>query len=88
MCSSDLEMVKVLYEERNLRMEGESSRPPRGEDSPGGGGNGNGDKPPSTPPSSTSYSSSSTTTTLTHTHQNTSKGIGKTPLLKLDINCV
>ena len=85
-----IEMVKVLYEERNTRLQGESSRPPRGEGSPGGGGNGNGDKPPSTPPSSSppsspSSSSSSTTTTLTHTHQHTSKGIGKQPLLKLDI---
>ena len=74
------EMVKVLYEERNTRLQGESSRPPRG------GGNENGDKPPSSsPPYSPSSSSSSTTTTLTHTHQPTSKGIGKQSLLKLDI---
>ena len=80
------EMVKDLYEERNTRLYGESSRHPRGEGSPRGGGNGNGDKPlSSSPPSSPSSSSSSTTTTLTHTHQHTSKGIGKTPLLKLDI---
>ena len=46
------EMVKVLYEERNTRLQGESSRPPRGEVSPGGGGNVNGDKPTYTPPSS------------------------------------
>ena len=45
-------MVKVLYEERNTRLQGESSKPPRGKGSLGGGGNGNGDKPPSTPPSS------------------------------------
>ena len=84
------EMVKVLYGERNIRLQGERSRPPRGEGSPGGGGNGNGDKPPSTPPSSSppyspSSSSSSTTTTLTHNDQPTSKGFGKKPLLKIDI---
>ena len=45
-------MVKVLYEERNTRLQGESSRPPRREGYPGGGFNGNGDEPPSTPPSS------------------------------------
>ena len=45
-----IEMVKVLYEERNTRLQGESSRPPRVEGSLGGGGNGNCDKPPSTPP--------------------------------------
>ena len=43
-------MVKVLYEERNTRLQGESSRPLRGEGYPGGGGNGNNDKSPSTPP--------------------------------------
>ena len=47
-----VEMVKVLYEERNLRMQGESSRPPRGEGSSGGRGHGDGTKPTSTPPSS------------------------------------
>ena len=91
-------MVKVLCEERNTRMVGESSKPPHGEgiseekkyekkDSKG-----NGRKLPPSPPSSSSSSSSpsshiassSTTTTKTsHTHSKTPKG--KTPLLKLDI---
>lgn len=89
-------MVKVLYEERNTRLQGESSKPPKGEGSSGGkGGNeekpskGNGDKPPltssfSSPPSSPP-SSSSSTTTLSQTPPHTPKGHGKTPLLKLDI---
>ena len=46
------EMVKVLYEERNTKVQGESSRPPRGECSPREEGNKNGDKPPSSPQSS------------------------------------
>ena len=76
-------MVKVLYEERNSRLQGESSKPPKGEVSLGGG-NGNGDKPPSSPPSSSSSSSqesshSSANTTLTHTHHHSSKEAGKSP---------
>jgi len=52
------EMVKVLYEERNSRLQGESSKPPKGDEgnedkSPKGNG-GNGDKPPPSPPSSSS----------------------------------
>ena len=83
------EMVKVLYEERNTRLQGESSKPPKGEGSLGGG-SGNGDKPPPSPPSSSSSSSqasspSSTNTTLTHTHHHTSKGTRKSPFLKLDV---
>jgi len=84
-------MVNVLYEERNTRLQGESSKPTKGEGSPGGGSNGNGGKPtPSPPPSyssstSQASSSSSTNTTLTHTHQHTSIGIGTSPLLKLDV---
>ena len=31
------EMVKVLYEDRNSRLQGESSKPPKGEGSLGGG---------------------------------------------------
>lgn len=83
------EMAKVLYEERNSRLQGESSKPPKGEGS-SGGGDGNGDKPLRSPQSS-SYSSSqesshsSTNTTLTHTHHHSSKGIGKSPFLKLDV---
>lgn len=88
------EMVKVLYEERNTRLQGESSKPPNGEGSLGGGnrkgGNGNGDKPPPSPPSSSSSSSkasspSSTNTTLTHAHHHSSKGASKSHFLKLDV---
>lgn len=93
------EKVKVLYEERNNRLQGESSKPPNGEVSSGGGNgkedkgkgnNGNGDKPPPSPPSSSYYSSkasshSSTNTTITHTHHHSSKRVGKSPFLKLDV---
>ena len=83
------EMVKVLYEEGNTRLQGESSKPPKGEGS-SGGGNANGDKPPPSPPSSSSSSSqasspSSTNTNLAHTHHHSSKGTGKSPFLKLDV---
>lgn len=62
-------MVKILHEERNTRLRGESSKPPKGEGS-SGGGNGNGGKhlPSSSSSSSQTSSSSSTNTTLTHTH--------------------
>ena len=40
-----VEMVKVLYEQRNTKFQGESSRPPRAECSPREEGNKNGDKP-------------------------------------------
>ena len=83
-------MVKVLYEERNLRIHGESSSPPIGECSPRGGGHGHGNKAPSTPPSSSqpyspSSSSSSTTTTLQPIHTHASKETSKSPLLKIDV---
>ena len=69
-------MVKVLYEERNSRLQGESSKPSKGEGSLGGKGGdehkplkGNGDKPlsssPSSSPPSSPSSSSSSKTTLT-----------------------
>jgi len=93
-----IEMVKVLYEERNTRMVGGSSKPPHGEgssedkkdkkkDSKRNDGN-----PPPSPPSSSSSSSSSsshttssstTATEIAHAHSKTPQG--KTPLLKLDI---
>lgn len=84
-----IEMVKVLYEKRTIRLQGGSYKPPKGEGSLGGG-NGNGDKPPPSPTSSSSSSSeassqSSTDTTLTHTHHHTSKGTSKSPFLKLDV---
>jgi len=50
-------MVKVLYEERNTKLQGENSRPPRAECSPREEGKKNGDKPPSSP----QYSCFSTT---------------------------
>ena len=87
-------MVKVLYEERNARMAGESSKPPHGEGSSKDKNNekmdskGNGGKPPPSPPSSSSSrshttSSSTTTNATAHTHSKTPNG--KNPLLKLDI---
>jgi len=73
------EMVKVLFEERNIRLQGESSNPPKCN-------GGNGDKPPPTPFYSPPYSpSSSSTLTPSHTPPRTPKGHGKTPLLKLDV---
>jgi len=88
------DMMKVLYEEKNSRLQGESYKPPKGEGYSGGGdgkgGNGNGDKPPPYPPSSSSSTSqessqSSTKTTVTHTLHHSSIGIGKSPFLKLDV---
>ena len=89
-------MVKVLYEERNTRMQGESSKPSKGEGSSRGKGRyddkpskANGHKPSSSPPlsspPSSPSSSSSSTTTVTQTHPHTPRDHGKTPLLKLDI---
>ena len=90
-------MAKVLYEEWNTRMVGESYKPPHGEgssenkkdenkDSKGNGGNPP-PYPPSSPPSSSlsspSTTSSTSTTKTAHTHSKTPRG--KTPLLKLDI---
>ena len=83
-------MVKVLYEERNLKMQVEISRPPRGEGYLGGGGHEDGRKPPSTPPSSSPPSipsslSYSISTTFQFFHPHTSKGTSKSPLLKIDV---
>jgi hypothetical protein len=51
-------MVKVLFEERNARLQGERSNPPRGDEGNGDKtpkwNGGNGDTPPPSPPSSTS----------------------------------
>ena len=82
-------LVKVLYEDRNTKLQGERSKPTKGEGY-SEGGNGNGSKPPPSRPFSSSSSSwasspSSTNTTLTHNGQHTSKGTGKSPLLKLDV---
>lgn len=79
-----IDMVKVLYEERNTIMVQEISKPPHGEGSSEDkkhekkDSKGNGGKPPPSPPSSSSPSShttsSSTTTTKTaHTHSKTPK---------------
>ena len=81
------EMVKVLIEERNASLQGESSNPPRGNEDSGDknpkGNGGNGDTPPPSPPSSTS-------STISQPPPNSPKEHGKTPpqtpLRKLDIN--
>ena len=79
-------MVKVLFEERNTRFQGEISNPPRGNKDSGDktpkGNGGNGDTPPPSPPSSTS-------STISQPPPNSPKEHGKIPLqnhfLKLDI---
>jgi hypothetical protein len=79
-------MVKVLFEERNARLQGESSNPPKGNEDNGDKNpkenGGNGDTPPPSPPYST-YS------TISQPPPNSPKEHGKippqTPLLKLDI---
>jgi hypothetical protein len=79
-------MVKVFFDERNARMQGESSKPPKGngdsgDKTPKGSGR-SGDSPPPSPPSSTS-------STISQPPPNSPKGHGKnplqTPLLNLDI---
>jgi hypothetical protein len=76
------DMVKVLFEERNARLQGERSNPPKGNGDSGDKNpkvNGrNGDSPPPSPPSSTSF-------TISEPPPNSPKDHGKTPLLKLDI---
>jgi hypothetical protein len=79
-------MVKFLYEERNARLQGESSNPPRGnEDNGDKTPKGNGDTPPPSPPSPP-YSTSST---ISQPPPNSPKEHGKippqNPFLKLDI---
>ena len=85
-------MVKVLYEERSTRMQGENSNIPKGYNSSKGEegygykppkGNGNGDKPPLTSPFSSP--SSSYTTSPSQTPPHSPKHHGKTLFLKLDI---
>jgi hypothetical protein len=81
------EMMKLLMEERNTRLQGEGSNPSKhkgdsGDKTPNGNG-GNGASPPPSPPPSSSSSTSSIPL------PNSPKGHGKTPsqipLLKLDI---
>jgi hypothetical protein len=81
------EMMKLLMEERNTRLQGEGSNPSKhkgdnGDKTPNRNGR-NGASPPPSPPSS--YSSSTSSRPL----PNSQKGHGKTPsqipLLKLDI---
>ena len=82
-------MVKILFEERNAKLRGESSnnskgnegndeKPPKGKE----GNDGDGDPPPSSPSSSSCSDSSKSS-------QSNPKGHGKTPpknpLLNLDI---
>jgi hypothetical protein len=79
-------MVKFVFEERNVRLEGERSNPPKGDEGNGDkntkGNGGNGDTPPPSPPSSTS-------STISQTPPNSPKEHGKippqTPFLKIDI---
>ena len=79
-------MVKVLFEERNARLQDEISNPPKGNEDGGDktpkGNGGNGDTSPPSPPSSTS-------STISQPPPNSPKEHGKilpqTPLLKLDI---
>ena len=85
------EMVRVLYQERNERIEGEGSKLHKeGQGSSGGhndeykskkgnGGNGRSGKSPSSP----SSSSSSTSSSIHQSHK--SKNTGKIPFLKLDV---
>lgn len=70
------EMVKTLFEERNTRLQRESSNPSKG--------NGGDDiKPLPFPPPPPPYSpSSSSISTPSHTHPNSPKGHVKTRLLK------
>jgi len=87
------EMVRVLYQERNERLEGEGSKLHKeGQGSSGGhndedkskkgnGGNGGSGKSPSSPSSSSSSSSTSSSVHQPHKSKNT----GKSPFLKLDV---
>jgi hypothetical protein len=80
------EMVKVLFEEINACLQGESSNPPNGNEDSGDknpkGNGGNGDTPPPSPPSYTS-------STISQAPLNFPKEHGEiplqTPLLKLNI---
>jgi hypothetical protein len=76
-------MVKVLFEERNTRLQGKSQILQEVMKNPKENG-GNGDTPPPSPPSSTS-------STISQPPPNSPKEHGKTPpqtpLPKLDINC-
>ena len=88
------EMVGILYQERNERLEGEGYKIHKeGQGSLGGhndedksekanGGNGGNGEPPSSP-SSSSSSSSSTSSSVHQQHK--SKNTGKNPFLKLDV---
>ena len=85
------EIVRVLYQERNERLEGEgsklhkegqgSSRGQNGEDKSKKGNKGNGGSGKS--PCSPSSSSSSTSSSICQSHK--SNNIGKSPFLKLDV---
>ena len=87
-----IEMMKVLYAERNTRLQGDNSNPPKGnggngdKDPPKGNG-GNGEKPPPLPPpfaTPPSSPSSSSTSTPSQTPPRSPKGHGKI-LLNIDI---
>jgi hypothetical protein len=79
-------MVKVLFEERNARFQGERSNPPKGNGDSGDktpkGNGGSGDSPPPSPPSSTSSAISQPPPNYTKEHGKTPL---QTPFLNLDI---
>jgi hypothetical protein len=80
------EMMKLLMEERNTRLQGEGSNPSKhkgdsGDKTPNGNG-GNGASPPPSPPSS---SSSTSSIPLPNSPKEHGKTPSQIPLLKLDI---
>lgn len=95
------DMVRVLYEERNTKMDGESSKSPHGEGSSKdkrdekNDSNGNGGKPPPYPPSFFIFliifiiliitNSIIFHSTTKTIHTHSQTPKGKTPLLKLEI---
>ena len=89
-----IEMVRVLYQERNERLEGEGSKLHKeGEGSSGGhndedkskkANGGNGESGNSTSSPSSSSSSTSTSSSVHHTHK--VKNTSKSPFIKLNVN--
>ena len=82
-------MVKILFEERNAKFQGERSKTPKGNEGKDekppkgkGGNDGDGDPPPSSPSSSSSSDSSKSSQSIPKGHGKTPP---QTPLLKLDI---
>jgi hypothetical protein len=83
------EMMKLLMEERNTRLQGEGSNPSKhkgdtGDKTPNGNG-GNGASPPPSPPPPPPSSSSTSSRPLPNSPKGHGKTPSQTPLLKLDI---